>query len=367
MTRKGTHDYQFLDFGKTGISIERAAAIRTAAGVSMGAIMRAASNAMAAVPGSVSDIVRALTVQTDDDEAGLATSASFRVDYGSEYAVAMPQTPEELSHQLPVRKLDVATQFTEDWLDNATERQVAVTLDGMTSAFANAYEVLTLDALFNPAAIPLTENSSSVSPKLIGYTANDPAYGRVTLANGAPVKAGYTHYLRETAANVLTAIRAARKLLLARGESLPPFDLFPTQNAADAITALEEFVPARDAYVRDELGKAVATIDETTYLGVIRGLDILVRKPLDRVLDDGSTASWFSVAKTYGDNAAGNPVAWYFHPGYGLTPVLRSRSQYPLEYATAINRAGFGVNRRFGAVNVKLAASGDYTAPSIRA
>jgi hypothetical protein len=333
----------------------------------MGAIMRAASNAMAAVPGSVSDIVRALTVQTDDDEAGLETSANFRVEYGSEYAVAMPQTPEELSHQLPVRKLDVATQFTEDWLDNATERQVAVTLDGMTSAFANAYEVLTLDALLNPAAIPLTENSSSVSPKFIGYTTDDPAYGKVTLRNGATVGSGYTHYLRETTANALKAIKDARKLLIARGEALPPFDLFGTQNAIDTITSLDEFVPARDAYVRDELGTAVATIDETKYLGVIRGLDVLVRKPLDRVLDTGTTASWFTLTKTYGDNADGNPIAWYFHPGYGITPVMRSRSQYPLEYATAINRAGFGVNRRFGAVNVKIAASGDYTAPSIRA
>lgn len=359
----GTHDFQHLDFGSV-LTPERAAALSTASGLSFASILQAANSAMAAVTSNVPALVRALTVQTDQEEAGEEPSANFQVQYGSEYAVAMPQRGEALTHQLPIRKLDIATQFTEDWLDNASERHIAVTLNGLTEAFQKAHVALTLDALFNITALPLTENSTTTSPKFIGFTAQDPAYGKITLADGSVVTSPYTHYLRNTAANLRVAITDARARLLARGES-GPFDLFPSPAAASAISLLDDFVDAGDAFVRPGLGADEALVNAEVYLGVIRGTQIRVRQPVGQIVDSG-TESWFALVKTNGDNAEGNPIAWRYSQRYGVTPSLRSRSMYPLDYATAVHRVGFGVNKRFGATLVKISASGNYTAPVIR-
>ncbi|MDQ3540262.1 MAG: hypothetical protein M3440_06195 [Chloroflexota bacterium] len=360
----GTHDYAFLDFPES-LPADRAAGMSTASGVPFASILRAASAAMGSITQNISPTAAALTVQTDQEDAGETFSNPFVVEYSREYSVALPQRGDKISHLLPVRKMDAATQFTEEFLDNVTDRQIAVSLDGLSNAFRRVPLTASLGVLFNPAAVPVNENSTTMSPKFIGYDTADPAYGRVSLADGTLVASPYTHYQRVDTAGLLAGIDAAIVKLQARGET-GPFDIFPSPNAATAIAGLAEFISAGDAFVRPAMGDAEAMVDPNVYIGVLRGRDVRVRKPISEIIDD-TTNGTFALVKTYGANAAGNPIAWRFLPKYGLTPILRSRSLYPLEYATVIARWGFGVNNRFGAVLTRIAAAGAYVAPQIRA
>lgn len=361
----GTHDFAFLDFPES-LPADRAAGMSTASGVPFASILRAASSAMGSITQNISPTAAALTVQTDQEEAGETFSNPFVVEYSREYSVALPQRGDKISHLLPVRKMDAATQYTEEFLDNVTDRQIAVSLDGLSNAFRRVPLTASLGVLFDPAAVPVTENSSSMSPKFIGYDGADPAYGRVSLADGTLLASPYTHYQRVDTAGLLAGIDAAIVKLQARGEA-GPFDIFPSPNAATAIAGLTGvFISTGDAYVRPAQGTAEALVDPNVYMGVLQGRDVRVRKPITEVVDD-STNGTFALVKTYGANAAGNPIAWRFLPKYGLTPILRSRSLYPLEYATVIARWGFGVSNRFGAVLTRIAATGAYVAPQIRA
>lgn len=359
----GTHDLPYVDLGPQ-LTLDRALALSTRNGVSFDSILRGANAAMASVTSNVHPLVSALTYQTDQDVAGSEDGGTFQIQYGSEYAVAQPQRLEHIEHMLPYRKYDAATQFTEDFLDNASPERIAAVLDAMATGYRRLHLALTLDTLFNPAATTLNENSTTTSPKFVGYDAvNDPAYGKLTLQDGTVITAGYTHYIRDTTANISVAIDAAITKLKARG-AVGPFEIFPSTAAATAIQAMSDFVWAGAAYVRPAQGTAEALVPTDTYDGVIQRRDILVRKPITQIVDGG--VPYFAVVKREGDNAPGNPLRWRYLPKYGLTPVIRSRSMYPLDYATTVHRSGFGVGNRFGAALVKLSASGNYTAPTIQ-
>lgn len=358
----GTHDFPFLDFSEQDLN--RIAARQTANGVSFANILTAANNAMAAAVNDLDPIIGALTMQTSDPESDEDYSAVFQVEYGSEYAVARPQRSEGISHLLPIRKMDVASQFTEEFLDNATEARIAAHLDGLTTAFRRVNLALTLDAVFNPNAQTVTENSTTESPKLVGYDANDPAYGKVTLADGTVVSSPYSHYLNDTPANLLAAIDAAIVKLKARGVT-GPFDIVGSTDAIDAISALDQFYETQDPLIGQALGEAMANLDAGQYAGALKGRNVRVRHAVSEI-QDATGQYWFAVFKSFGQFAPGNVVGWRYDERYGVAPVLRSRSLYPLDYATAIYRAGFGINNRFGAVavNIETTANG-YTAPTI--
>lgn len=357
----GTHDFKFLDFSEQDLN--RIAARQTAAGVSFADILTAANNAMAATV-QVDPAIASLTYQTDASEAGKDRSARFQVEQRGEYSTARPQRGMSVSHLLPIRKFDIATQWTEDFLDYASELDIAQELDGLSSGWRSFFNTEPLNALFNPAAIPVTEDSTTTSPKLIGYTGSDPAYGKVTLNDGTIVDTPYTHYLNDVAANLLASIDAALVLLKARGQT-GPFDILGSPDAITAISALTEFYETGDPLIGQALGEASANLDSGAFAGALKGRNVRVRHAVDAI-QDGSGSYWFAVYKSFGQNALGNPVAWRFNARKGVVPQIRSRELYPLSYATSIGEAGFGIGNRFGAVavNIETTANG-YAAPTI--
>lgn len=359
---QGTHDLPYIDLGPQ-LTLERANALSTRAGVSFESILRGANAAMASVTANVHPIVRALTYQTTDDVAGQENYGAIQITYGSEYAVAPPQRLEDIEHFLPLRKFDAATQFTEDYLDHAEATKITQLLDGIANGYRRAHLALTLDTLFNPAAVRLTENSGTMSPKFVGYDPSDPYYNKLTLEDGTLITSANSHYIRDTVANIGVAVDLALKRVTGRG-AVGPFEIFPSPAGADEIVKLPNFVDAGDPNVRTAAGTAEALVDPNIYIGVLKGKNVFVRKPIGQIIDGG--VPYFAVVKREGDNAPGNPLRWLYDSKYGLTPILRSRSAYPLDYATTVHRAGFGVGNRFGAALVKLSASGAYTAPQIR-
>lgn len=361
MMAYGTHDFQFLDFSEQDLN--RIAARQTGAGVSFADILTAANNAMASTV-QIDPAIASLTFQTDQSEAGRDRSARFQVERRGEYSVARPQRGMSVSHLLPIRRYDIATEWTEDFLDYASEFDIGQELQGLASGWRSFFNTEPLVALFDPAAQTVTEDSTTESPKLIGYDANDPAYGKVTLADGTVVTSPYTHYLNDVAANLLASIDAALVKLKARGVT-GPFDILGSPDAIAAISALDAFYETGDPLIGQALGEANANLDPALFAGALKGRNIRVRHAVDAI-QDGSGSYWFAVYKSYGANAANNVVAWRFNARKGVAPQLRSREMYPLSYATSIGEAGFGIQNRFGAVvvNIETTANG-YSAPVI--
>lgn len=355
----GTHDLQFLDFGRQNLN--QIMNQTTAAGVSFADILSATNSAMAATV-NIDPVIASLVQDTDQEDAGNDFSASFQLEYGSEYAVARPQRATQISHQLPIRRVDMASQFTEDFLDAASEEQIGNHLEGIVAGYKNGFEAMALDALFRPTAIPLTPGSTSMSPKLIGYDANDPAYGRVTFSDGTVLASPYSHYISETPANLLAAIKTAASRVRRRRGYQGVLDIYPSEGALALISALPEFVSAGDALVRVASGVEEAIVDASAYAGVIKAANVRVRHAVGRILDGSGNSVWFAVAAP----DVSKPVAWRHNPRRGKTPILRSRSMFPLDYSTVIAEAGFGIRDRFGAAVVKIStAGGAYTAPEI--
>lgn len=355
----GTNDLQFLDFGRQNLT--QIANQTTAAGISFGDILSAANSAMAATV-AIDPVIATLIQDTDSEDAGIDYSASFQLEFGSEYAVARPQRATSVGHQLPIRRLDIASQFTEDFLENASEEEIGNHLQGIVNGYKNGFEAMALDALFRPTAIPLTATSTSMSPKLIGYDANDPAYGRVVFSDGTVLASPYSHYISETPANLLAAIKTAASRVRRRKNYQGILEIYPSEGALALIAALPDFVSAGDSLVRVASGTEEATVDANLFAGVIKGTSIRVRLPITRILDGAGASVWFAVAAP----DFTKPIAWRYNPRRGKTPILRSRSMFPLDYATVIAEAGFGINDRFGASVVKIStAGGAYTPPSI--
>ena len=359
----GTHDFALLDLGDH--DVERVKAMQTIAGVSFGNILTAMNNAMSATVDNLDPVVGALTTRTTDVEIDDVSEDGFQVQYGSEFAVAMPQYSADINHALPIRKMDQAVQFTEEFLENSTEPQIARRLNRITTGYQNAFEALVLEALFNPNEVPITRGSSTMSPKFIGYKSDDPAYGKITLGNGTVITNPYSHYINDTPANLATAIATALSRLKARGKT-GPFDIVGSSGAIGAISALPSFVASTDPLVQEGSGSEVARGVTTNHVGVLKGLNVRVYEANDRIQDDGSSY-WFAVFKSNGQWGEDNAVGWKYEPRYGVAPLLRTRSMYPFDYATTIVRAGFSAYDRFGAVLVNIEATANgYTAPSIR-
>lgn len=358
MPTYGTHDFQFLDFGNQNIN--SIANQSTAAGLSFADILGAANAAMAETV-NIDPVIATLVVDTDQEEATPDYSAAFQLEYGSEYAVARPQLGQEVTHSLPIRRIDIASQFTEDFLDNASEIQIANHLQGIVTGYKNGYAAMVLDAFFNPAAVAVRPGSATMSPKFVGFTSDDPYYGEVVFPDGERLASPYSHYISETPTNLLAAIQTAASRVRRRRGYTGVIDIYPSEGAAADIAGLTEFVSAGDALTRVASGEEEALVDPDTYIGVIKGTNIRVRQPISRILDDGDTY-WFGVAAP----SFSAPIAWRFDPRRGKTPKLRSRSLFPLDYATVIAEAGFGVNDRFAGAAVKISAGGGaYTPPTI--
>ena len=94
------------------------------------------------------------------------------------------------------------------------------------------------------------------------------------------------------------------------------------------------------------------------YLGVLFG-DIRVRMAIEDTSDPV-----LALFKTYGPLDPRNPLAWRYDEVKGRGAIVRYRSLYPLDQATAKQDYGIGVNSRTAAVLVENGAA-PYSAPAI--
>lgn len=274
----------------------------------------------------------------------------------SQYTLARPQLVERQAHMLAIDEYEIALGFTEDGLQEMSIDDFQAQVDAMVAGFQMLHRAETLGRLLSDAEVPVAAGTAATSPGLAGSGSGNNAFAG-TYPDNSALPGGYTHYYRDTSANLAATIKAERDRLRKWHE--PPYDLIGSQAQIDAIVALTDFVPAGSVLVRVGDGVSQALVDPTTYVGVYAG-DIRVH----RALVDW-TSDHHALFKTYGPLNPRNALVWRYDPLRGPNAYVRSRELFPLAESVAMQKFGVNINDRTAATAARIAASGGYSAPTL--
>jgi hypothetical protein len=357
----GYLDTTYIDF-PAGVDVAYLQGLRTRAGVDFPRLLREIDGRLAALNTGIDPLVAMLITPTTEEYAETSAPSAFEVDERGEYTLARPQLAEGGAHMLPLRGYDVSVGFTEDGLESMSLDNILTNVESMFLGFRRLYRRLTLSRLFSDAEIRVAAKTIVTSPGFAGSGTGNNVFARTSYPDGTPLPSPYSHYYRVATADLATGIRAGRDRL--RKWHKGPFDLIAPSAQISAITAIsatnpqDGFVSAGSALIRQGTGASEATVDATTYLGVLFG-DIRVHMEID----DFSSAN-IGLFKTYGALSPQNPLAWRYDRLKGRGAALRYRDLYPLANAVLKQDLGIGTNDRTAAALISVAASGNYTPPT---
>lgn len=335
-------------------------ALQTRSGLNFADLVNTLSSELQGLNGGLRPDLAELVYPTTALEAGIVTDGTSDLpQVRDEYTVTRPSVSERaLNHPLPIRDFEKTLGFTEDKLEEIKLDEFTAQVRMHRRSYEKLYEVSIYGRLFGDAEVPVGKRSTALSPGFAGSGSGTNVFTG-EFPDGQAVPGGYTHYLRDTVANIGVVTLAGVKLL--RRWYPGPFDLIGSQAVIDAISALPttQFAPSGSLLVRPGAGTAEALVDATRYVGVLHG-DIRVH-----LATSAFTSNHLAIYKTFGQFSPNNPLAWRYDDLRGRGVVVKSRQMTPLVDAISSQRFGIGVNNRTAAVLVSLAASGNYTPPTI--
>ena len=357
----GYLDTRYIDF-PAGVDVQYLQGLRTRAGVDFARLLREIDSRLGALNTGLDPLVAMLITPTTEQYADSSGPSAFTVDERGEYTLARPQLAEGGAHMLPLRGFDVSLGFTEDGLESMSMDRILTNVDSMMLGMRTLYRRRVLTRLFSAAEVRVAPKTVVTSPGFAGSGTGDNVFPRSTYPDGTALPNPYSHYYRTAAADLATALKTARNRLKKWHKG--PFDLVAPSAQISAIAAIsatnpqDGFVSAGSALVRQGSGASEATVDATTYLGVLFG-DIRVHMEIE----DFSSAN-IGLFKSYGALSPQNPLAWRYDEMKGRNATLRYRDLYPLSQATLKQDFDIGVNDRAAAILIHVAASGDYVDPT---
>ena len=340
----GIIDTTYVDL-PVGIDETYLTGLQTRSGLSVAEMVQRVDAAMAAVNEGADPLVAALSYRTTSVTAGDRITATKRVMRAGEYVYSNPQYVARTAHMLPIDKFDISLGFTEDGLHKISMQGFQDELDTMVDAWYRLFQAEALNRLFNNSEVPVDEGTSVVSPGFAGSGTGNNVFGGV-YPDGSPIAGGYTRYgFGTTDASIITWLNAQ---IAEMGKwAPPPYDLIASSAGiaalqAAAITAGTPIILAGSALIRLPDSSAEALVDANTYMGVYGGAVRIRQGAL------GFGDNHFALVKTYGAFDARNPLAWRYDPTQPDVYV-RSREDFPLADAVAMDWMGFGVGNRVGA------------------
>lgn len=282
----------------------------------------------------------------------------FELEEENEYGVPRPELTEPpRGHMLPFRRYAKAIGFTEEGLEEITEAEVLRQIDTFLNTFVRGLTLKVLRRFTSGAEEYVDRKTNGLSPGFAGSGTGDLIF-QGTYPDGTALPGGYTHYYRDTAAN-LEALLHSMRARLARWHA-GPFDLVGSELEIAAVAALGDFTKATSDLILRAQGVAAANVDNSRYVGVF-GDD--VRVWIGRL--EFGTEPNLAMFKTYGDFNVRNPIAIRYDAGFGRGIDIRYRAMYPLANAFMRQRYGVGVNDRTAAALARIDAAGNYVAPAI--
>lgn len=357
----GIIDTTYVDL-PVGIDAAYVQGLETRSGLSVAEMIRMTDAAIAAINEGVDPLVADLCTPTSSSVGSVRGTSTKQVMRAGEYTLALPQQSSRVGHMLPIEKFELGSGWTEDGLEEITMDAFREELEDTVSAFQRFYLVQALRRLFGSGEVPVGERTTVLSPGFAGSGTGNNVFTGV-YPDGSALPGGYTHYAYTAPANLMAAIKTYVGRLSKWHPG--PYEMIASPTAlADVITqAGSAFVPSGSVLIRAAQGTAEALVNPDDYVGVLNG-NIKVRQAVESI---GGTKH-LSIFKTYGQFAAGNPLAWRYDPmkPKGRDAYLVSRALYPMADAIAQQWLGFGVNDRAAAVNIFIdTAPGAYVDPTI--
>jgi hypothetical protein len=353
----GILDTQYIDL-PANIDTTFLEGLRTRSGYDFPQLLRQLDQRLGALNRGLDPLLAALLAPATVEEfADTTMPMPFVITERGEYTIARPQFVEGQAHMLAMRGYDVTLGFTEDGLEDLSLTRILTNVDSLFMGMRLLYRKEILKRLFSDAEIRISIKTSATSPGFAGSGTGGNVFSG-TYPDGSALPGGYTHYYRDTAANLLAVIKSA-KTRLAKWFS-GPYDLIAPQAQIDAIVALGApyFYRADQQFVRLGANSDIATVDPNTYVGILDE-NIRVRQPIT----DFSSPN-IAIFKTFGNLANGNPLVWKFDEKKGRAAYVRSRSMFPLSDATVLQTFGINVNNRVAATLIHIDAAGGYDPPT---
>jgi hypothetical protein len=354
----GYLDTRHIDFPQS-IDPTYLASLQNARGVSFQSVLQQLDARLAAAGRTFDPLVASLIALSSDPVAETQAGGAFRAEEEPEYGVVAPQFIEPAGHLNPIRRFQFNLGFTEDALEDMTERQILRQGDGVLRGVTRNQRVRALTRLFSADEVRVDRKSTAVSPGFAGSGTGTNVFGQ-PYPDGTDTGAGYTHYVRDTQANLITRLVTERNRLAKWHPG--PYDLATSGVMLDLIMADARFVKATPDLILRAQGDAAANVDPAQFVGVFDG-DVRVWKAINEL----GTEPNIALFKSYGVNDARNPLVYRYDERFGRAPVIRFRSMYPLDNAIIRHRFDVGVHGdRVGAVLIRIAGSGAYVAPTLQ-
>lgn len=353
----GLIDTTFIDW-PANLDAAYLRGLETRSGIAFPELARRLDQALASVNSGVDTLLASLLAPpTTSVTARGGVVGSMKAEWKSEYTVTRPQYVEATATSLAIDELEIGLGFTEDGLMEISLDNFQIQVDAMAAALEMAARRATLIRLFSQAEVPVAKGTAMTSPGFAGSgTAGNVFQG--TYPDGSALPGSYTLYYRDTSANRAAVTKTARNEL--KKWAPAPYHLIGSTAFVTALAADAAFVYAASPWVIPAAGTAQAQVpDTTTYLGVYDG-DIFVHTP---VID--FTTDHAAIYKSGGNLAANNPLVWRYDPMRGQSAYVRSRELFPLAESVAMWKFGANVNNRTAAALISIAASGNYTPPTI--
>lgn len=353
----GILDTQYIDL-PANIDTTFIEGLRTRSGYDFQQLLRQLDTRLGSLNRNLDPLLAALFAPaTVEDVADTSSPMAFVITERGEMTIARPQYVEGQAHMLAMRGYDVTLGFTEDGLEDLSLPRILLNVDSLFLGMRLLYRKEAMKRLFSDAEIRISIKTTATSPGFAGSGTGGNIFAG-SYPDGSALPGGYTHYYRDTAANLLAVIKSAKTRLAKWYQG--PFDLIAPQAQIDAIVALGApyFYRADKQFVRLGANSDIATVDSTVYVGILDE-DIRVRLP---ITDFSSTN--IALFKTQGNLAPGNPLVWKFDEKKGRAAYVRSRSMFPLADATVLQTFGINVNNRTAAALIRIDAAGGYVPPT---
>lgn len=331
--------------------------LTTRSGVQWEALLRTIDARLAAFNSSLDPLVAALITPTTEAWQEDMNTSAFVAQEENEYTVPRPQLSVRAGHMYAIKGWDISLQFTEDGLEGMTQPQILNVLDNALLGMRAKHRARALYRLFSDAEVRIHHSTTATSPGFAGSGTGSNAFAGSSYPSGEALPSPYTHYYRDEVADRATVIKAARDRLKMWHPG--PYDLVASAAEVTAITALTDFVSVGSELIRAGTGVSTAQVDVANYVGVYDN-DIRVWKAANEF-----TTAHIALFKSYGPLNAMNPLVWRYDSVVGRGAYVRSRMLYPLDQATLKQRFDVSVRDRTQAALIYLAASGDYSAPTI--
>lgn len=353
----GVLDTRYIDL-PPNIDVAYVQGLKTAAGVSFQTVLQQIDARLTTFNGGIDPLAAALIYPTDQVTAERMQPIAFEVSASSELSVPRAQFTDGAASALPLRKWDVALQWTEDGLEEMSLNKILLQIDSVILGLKSHSRKEIFRRLFSDAEIRVDRTTTMVNPGFAGSGTGLNAF-TTPFPSGAALPGGYTLYHRDTAANLGVALKTMRDKL--KKWQKGPFDVIAPADQIAAITALTGFYFTGSPLIRPDQTKPEALVDPELYVGVFDN-DIRIRHAIDDFTDPN-----IAMFKSSGALNPANPLAWRYdsRAGRGRDAFLRSRSMYPLDQSIVVQRYGIGVANRTAVALLRVGASGGYVAPTI--